>query len=284
MTIRDLFSPLASSRTLGRVGLYALGVGAYAALPVWKEKSAYRDFADLDPSFHAVLAVLLGWLLVFRINTAYGRWWEARTLWGSLVNTSRILAAKIAHLVRLTPALQDECQRLIIAFPYALRDHLRDESCVSRLPGFADCTDEADHLPGLIVSKLYEVLYQAKSHQLVDGDELRVIDEELRNSLLVCGGCERIYRTRMIRSYKLFARQCIALFLVTYPWAVCHQFGAWTIPLTTVVSYFMIGLETVAEHVEEPFGRDDDDLDLDGLCTTIERTVQQIMAAPHQVV
>ncbi|MCA9172142.1 MAG: hypothetical protein KDB23_30960, partial [Planctomycetales bacterium] len=58
----------------------------------------------------------------------------------------------------------------------------------------------------------------------------------------------------------------------------------WTIPLTTVVSYFMIGLETVAEHVEEPFGRDDDDLDLDGLCTTIERTVQQIMAAPHQVV
>ncbi len=38
----------------------------------------------------------------------------------------------------------------------------------------------------------------------------------------------------------------------------------------------MLGLETVAEHVEEPFGYDEDDLDLDGLCKTIEVTVQEV--------
>ena len=37
-----------------------------------------------------------------------------------------------------------------------------------------------------------------------------------------------------------------------------------------------MGLETVAEHVEEPFGYDEDDLDLDGLCETIGRTVQEV--------
>ena len=36
------------------------------------------------------------------------------------------------------------------------------------------------------------------------------------------------------------------------------------------------GMETVAEHVEEPFGRDEDDLDLDAMCDGIARTVREI--------
>jgi len=52
----------------------------------------------------------------------------------------------------------------------------------------------------------------------------------------------------------------------------------WTIPLTTISAYFMIGMELVAEHVEEPFGTDEDDLDLDleGMCNTIELSVNGI--------
>ena len=46
--------------------------------------------------------------------------------------------------------------------------------------------------------------------------------------------------------------------------------------MTIIVSYFMIGLETVAEHVEEPFGYDEDDLDLDGICRAIESSVNEV--------
>jgi ion channel-forming bestrophin family protein len=35
-------------------------------------------------------------------------------------------------------------------------------------------------------------------------------------------------------------------------------------------------MEVVAEHVEEPFGYDEDDLDLEGLCQTIDRSVREI--------
>ena len=38
----------------------------------------------------------------------------------------------------------------------------------------------------------------------------------------------------------------------------------------------MLGLETVSEHVEQPFGYDTDDLDLDGLCENIRVTVQEV--------
>jgi putative membrane protein len=68
------------------------------------------------------------------------------------------------------------------------------------------------------------------------------------------------------------------LLLLTFPWGISNDFCWWTVPLTMLTAYFMVGLETVAEHVEEPFGRDEDDLDLDGLCHTIENSVQQIIS------
>jgi putative membrane protein len=50
----------------------------------------------------------------------------------------------------------------------------------------------------------------------------------------------------------------------------------WTFPLTIVISYFMVGMEIVAEHVEEPFGFDEDDLDLEGMSKTIANSVEEI--------
>ena len=46
---------------------------------------------------------LLGSALVvltsFRNSSAYNRWWEARTLWGALVNSSRSFARQVLTLV-----------------------------------------------------------------------------------------------------------------------------------------------------------------------------------------
>ncbi|WP_223642146.1 bestrophin family protein [Corallococcus sp. EGB] len=43
----------------------------------------------------SLLAAALGVLLAFRNNSAYERWWEARTIWGGLVNASRTLARQV---------------------------------------------------------------------------------------------------------------------------------------------------------------------------------------------
>lgn len=61
-----------------------------------------------------------------------------------------------------------------------------------------------------------------------------------------------------------------------FPLGIVHEFQGWTIPMTGIMAYFMLGLETVAEHVEELFGDDEDDLDLDGLCDVIDGSVRDI--------
>jgi putative membrane protein len=273
MPIRDTIVPLASSRTLGYVALCALLLGVYSVLPIWKEYSRFRDLGDTPSDLHAALSLILGLLLVFRTNAAYGRWWEARILWGGLVNASRNLAMKLVTVGRLQFEEMAPCEQLLKEFPAALMNHLRCSSSQAAATAAAPA-----HRPLQIAQQLYDWLAERKLSHKIDGDELRVIDVELAKLMEICGACERIAKTPMIGSYRVFARQCILLFLLTLPWGIANDFGWWTIPLTIITAYFMIGLEVVAEHVEEPFGLDEDDLDLESICLTIDKSIHEVFA------
>ena len=90
------------------------------------------------------------------------------------------------------------------------------------------------------------------------------MDEDVRKLMEIVGGCEKIRNTRLARSYRTFARQCVFMYLLSLPWGIVHDFNWWTVPLSAMISYFMLGMEIAAEHTEEPFGEDEDDLDQAG--------------------
>mgnify|MGYP003665192771 CR=1 FL=1 len=274
MPLREFVLPLVSSRTLCHVLGMALLVGLYSCIPVAIEFSPYAFF-DGPSEFHAVLSLILGWLLVFRTNTAYNRWWEARTLWGGLVNASRNLSLKFTKLGNFETRELRRVQQLLIAFPVALRCHLRSEKPAIGLRDLDYEELETIHLPQGIAQEIYSILGAAKRAGRIDGEEMRAIDVEALRLMDIAGGCERILKTRIVKSYRIFARQCVLIFLASLPWGIVQDFRFWTIPLTILTAYFMLGLEVVAEHVEEPFGYDEDDLDLEGLCQTIALSVNE---------
>jgi putative membrane protein len=273
MPIQDTLLPLFRSRTLLSIGSIALAMGTYALLPVLKEYSDYKDIGDAPSDLHAALSLVLGWLLVFRTNSAYARWWEARTLWGSLINCSRNLSIKLQEFF---PEMTDQQRRFLAGhlteFPKALTCHLRKIEYSG--PAFQSAAP--GHVPLAISQDIYRWIHGRLVDKPFDRDLLRILDCEASKLMDICGACERIAKTPMVGSYRIFARQCIFLFLFTLPWGLVQDFMWWTIPLTVVVSYFMVGMEIVAEHVEEPFGFDEDDLDLEGMSETIAKSVQDV--------
>jgi putative membrane protein len=72
-------------------------------------------------------------------------------------------------------------------------------------------------------------------------------------------------------------RQVIGLNLLALPWYLIPEFQLLAIPLILIASYFLIGMELIAEDVEEPFGRGGDDLPLDKICATIKASVHEIL-------
>ena len=45
-----------------------------------------------------------------------------------------------------------------------------------------------------------------------------------------------------------------------------------------MLGYFMVGVEMIAEQIEDPFGTDPDDIGLDHLCQVIEQSVTAILS------
>jgi putative membrane protein len=275
--LRQSVLELVSSPTLSRVATYAGLVSAYAVIPAWfNDREKLAILAGVPSDIHAALTLVLGWLLVFRTNTSYGRWWEARTLWGALVNTMRNLSLKLVNLIDVPNEDLSRLRKILCVFAPVLKDHLRDGALLDDAEVLGEIKEMPRHVPNFLVSRIYSQLREWKNSGAIDGQQLIVIDEDLRKLLEIVGGCERIRNTRLARSYRAFARQCVLLYLVTLPWGIVHNFGWWTVPLTAILSYFMLGLETVAEHTEEPFGMDEDDLDLEAMCRTIDASISEI--------
>ncbi len=229
---------------------------------------------------HSLLGVLISLLLVFRTNTAYDRWWEGRKLWGSLVNNSRNLALKLA------PILTDEDDRTffrnaIPSYSFALRDHLRNEQ--SRVELFdldLNTTTKPDsdkHLPNQVAKTLFEKIHQLHEEGVISGSQLIFMNEELRSFTDICGACERIRNTPIPFSYSIFLKKFIFFYVMTLPISYVFSLSYYIVPIVPFIFYAMASLELIAEEIEEPFGRDANDLPISKICDKINTHIQEIL-------
>jgi putative membrane protein len=268
---------------LGRVLLWSLAMAAYSVLPVIKERGQFAQFGDFSTGLEAILALAISLFLAFRMNRAFERWWEARTLWGTLVNACRNLAVKANNVVHPHDESIEDLRQLIVAFPCALRDHLRSSAEQIQFSGLGGRTFDGDHVPSWIVNQIYGVMDSWKRERRIQDVEFWVLDREARILLEVCGACERIKNTPIAVSFHVFLNQALLFFLLTLPWGIVNEFGLWTVPISFLTSYFVIAAEGIADDVEHPFRAGGDGLDLDRLCHGIESSVNEIFEAGTQM-
>lgn len=232
----------------------------------------------VQPNFQSTLALSVSILLVFRTNTSYDRWWEGRKLWGQLVNDCRTLAIKTASMVRSDPQGKGYFIHLLMSFALGLQHHLRDGISLRRLPGFEDDAEDPKHVPAHLVQRMYEQAQLWKTKGMLDPTDAWMMDRHLANLLDLCGGCERIRKTPIALSYLRYVRQALTVYLLILPWGLVHQVQFGVVPTSILVAYFMFGLEIIAEHQENPFGYDEDDLDLEAINAGIHATLAEILS------
>jgi ion channel-forming bestrophin family protein len=63
------------------------------------------------------------------------------------------------------------------------------------------------------------------------------------------------------------------------PYLIVPGDGLWSLPIVLLVCFFLFGVELIDSVVEEPFGRERSDLDLDRFCRTIREDVERILGS-----
>lgn len=221
--------------------------------------------------------IVLTFLIAFRNNAAYERWWEARTLWGRLVNESRNLALKAMAMVQPDVAERGELHRLISGFSTSLASHLHLSGTLQAVPGFEQEPNRPNHVPAHIAGRVHQLMSNWQRGGRIDTIQLASMEQQASALMDICGGCERIRSTPLASSYRALLRQGIFLQILLIMGLTVLDLGYVGVPVSLVPIYFMLGLEITAETIENPFGTAPDDLALDKLCVTIRDSCAEIL-------
>jgi len=232
--------------------------------------------------FHSIIGVMLGLFLVFRINTAYDRWWEGRKLWGKLVNDTRYLAIKINSILPADRTADREFFTEMIAnIAFATKEHLRDSILIGELSlpneNLRNNVIASTHRPNKLADALFGRTHQLYKEHIIDGHQLYILDKELKGFVDMIGGCERIKTTPIPFSFSMFIKKFLFIYSMTLPVSFAWQFGYWTTPIVILTFYFLVSVELISEEIEDPFGEDINDLPLDEICFKIKNNVEEIM-------
>jgi putative membrane protein len=232
---------------------------------------------------HNLLGFAISMLLVFRTNTAYDRWWEGRKQWGTLVNESRNLALKLNTML----PHDDHKNRsffiqLIPRFAQELVYHLQSEETRLALdaqphpeiPNF----DRNKHVPNQVASLIVSRVHLLYKQGVIGGEQLLLLNKEVSALLEICGACERIKNTPIPYSYSGFIKKFIFIYIATLPLGYVFNLGYLVIPVVVFVFYVLASLELIAEEIEDPFGKDANDLPMQRLTDTIGKNVREILS------
>jgi putative membrane protein len=256
-------------------GLLATVVGGLARVV----EEALQLQIELDFTPFEFAGAVLGVLLVFRTNAGYERWWEARKLWGGLVDRSRNLVVSALAYGPTDEQWRQRVVRLTASYPHVVRHTLRGEPLsadVARLVGEATAQEisAAAHAPSFVAWKLAELLREACERWGMDRFVFLRIDRERGLLIDNFGGCERILNTPAPQAYSLKIRHFLMLYLLLLPLTLLHRFDSfWLLPaVTMLVAYPLLSLDELGIELQNPFStRNLSHLPLEQISATIER-------------
>jgi len=229
---------------------------------------------------YSLVGFVLSLLLVFRTNTAYDRWWEGRKKWGSLVNNSRNLSIKIDKLVK-DGSTKEYFSRMIPNFVFSMKEHLRKGVIFEELDLTAEelqLLSNKGHVPAAIVELMYGSVTDLKDKGELSEIDYMILDQNLNSLLDILGACERIKNTPIPFSYSLFLKRFIFLYVTSLPLGFVSTFGYYTVFVAAFIFYALVGMEVLAEEIEDPFGKDTNDLPTDDLAVKIKANVKEILS------
>jgi ion channel-forming bestrophin family protein len=274
-----------SWKRLSIVGLLALSV----VLLHERFDLRYLSVSTLPAS---ILGVAISFLLGFRVNSAYERWWEARRIWGALVNDSRsfarqcitfISAKHFANTERRGINLQQIKKELIyrqIAFVYALKSHLRKKDPFPEIEMFINAEEllslrSKKHIPNAILEYQAERLQYVRETEMIDDYRHMQIDTKLSSLCDSMGACERIKNTVFPRQYGYYSSLFIAIYSYMIPFVLVKETGYMSIPFSIIIAFIFFALDAIANGIEKPFDNTINDTPMSALCRNIEINLRE---------
>ncbi|WP_207534583.1 bestrophin family protein [Desertivirga arenae] len=253
----------------------------------------------------AALSTALAIFLGFKNNNAYDRWWEARQIWGLLVNYSRVWAREVMLLISSPDvAIQEEIKQLHkkliyrhIGFVHGLRVFLRRQHHYNKsglqeyYEGPNEYSDVKDFVsasefeefshknnpPNFLIEQQGVDLKKAMDKGWINEYFFVRLEETLIEFNNIQGRCERIKNTPLPRQYSSFSKVFVFIHASVLPFVFIEELGWLSIPFSVIISFVFRCLDLMGERAEDPFENRIEDVPLTALSIAIETNLKEQM-------
>jgi ion channel-forming bestrophin family protein len=277
-------------KMLAYVGMPLVVLLGYDLAVVAAYKVLHWEWVALPHIPLSLFGSAIGIIVAFRNQSAYARWWDARTLWGVIINNSRSWARQVTTVMMpLSEAEADELKvvqrRLVyhqIAYAYALRQQLRGLEPWELLKPLLSEEElmelrETRNVPLAIQQQMGALLRECQVRGWVDIAHWRALDANLDDIVDAQGGTERIKNTPMPKQYDYFPQFFVQIYCMMLPLALVTAMG-WFTPLgSTLVGFIFLALDKIGRDLEDPFDNSIYDVPMTSLTTTIEVNLRQLL-------
>lgn len=205
---------------------------------------------SLPPGAHALTGAFLGLLVTFRTNTCYGKYHEARLIWGGIMNVCRDITVGVSTWIKPRKPIEAKC---------LIQDLMRYPTQVAK-----QCRDmplARGDTPTDVTLAMQQWLHRAalpESWEKLTLYEL-AIDRQSKNIELLTdatGALNRVINTPVPFSYTRHTSRALSIWCGTLPCALGPNVGAApTIFLVALISWFVLGIDAIGQLLERPFNQ-----------------------------
>ncbi len=251
---------------------------------VWFLTNRYSELLPEIPlTIPAFIGTAISILLSFKLSQSYDRWWEARKVWGAIVNDSRSLVIQLQSLTANgNEGMIKKIAKRQIAWCYSLGQSLRGLDPTENINKYISPSElefiqnhnnkplALLHLHGMDIKALKESNQLDLFAQIqLDNTLVRLCDAQ--------GKAERIKTTVFPVTYRLFLHGIIYLFVITLSISLKNIEGIYEIPLLLLISSAFLLLEKSATHMQDPFENRPTDTAMTAISRTIEINILQLL-------
>ena len=249
--------------------------------------SITNKFVYIIPEIPLAIPTFLGTamsvVLSFKLSQSYDRWWEARKIWGTIVNESRNLVLQLQALV--SPNTEQAIRQIAlrqIAWSYCLGQSLRKLDATERINEYMNSDDVSfvkkhKNIPLAILKLNNDHIADLRRQERIDKFAHIQINSTIVNLTNAMGMAERIKSTIFPVTYRLFLHLAIYLFIVLLSISLRGLESYFEIPLLIIIAALFFLLERTATLLQDPFSNAPTDTAMTAIATTIETNIKQLI-------
>ncbi|MEP0133188.1 MAG: bestrophin family ion channel [Eudoraea sp.] len=238
---------------------------------------------DIPLSIGAFLGTAIALLLSFKLSQSYDRWWEARKIWGAIVNDSRTLVIQLKQFCKESDnSIVKTMAYRQIAWCYTLGRHLRKQDVLGNLEDFISEDEiifikQKNHVPLTLLDHHGQNVRSLHRENLLNDFQQIQLDSTILKFTASMGMAERIKNTVFPRTYRNVLHFFIYIFLLLLSLALENIYGFLEIPLLVLISIPFFMLEKIAFVIQDPFENKPTDTAMTSIARNIEINIKELL-------